>query len=338
MLISLGPWIKAIVQADRLILMVREESDSESVLLQLERHIDDWISSCDTDASSSFAPTTATSAATTTSNSNYTSDSSNNDSTGHAYRESTTPITFDMRAYEALFYVMLLLQKRQFQEASDHSQALIQTITDHALVSVRLQEMMLNTKDNMNLLLNQTQACVKLLRRLLDEEQLGFLNLTQLKKQPRLYQISTVEAENQLFSKHFDVQSVFESLFIDFQSLQNQVKSLIHRLDNAERSLDLRLDNSRNELMSVSILIGIFGCSIGYAAYIAGIFGMNLDNTQFLQSVEGVFWGVFASTGLLILLSAVVVYFLLKMVKVIPTRASMRNYRKIAGLDAKKEL
>jgi Mg2+ and Co2+ transporter CorA len=49
------------------------------------------------------------------------------------------------------------------------------------------------------------------------------------------------------------------------------------------------LDTSRNELLIANTALAILSCSIAFGAYITGVFGMNLDNTVYLQPVHGGF-------------------------------------------------
>lgn len=64
--------------------------------------------------------------------------------------------------------------------------------------------------------------------------------------------------------------------------------------------MSLRLDTSRNELLIANTALAVLACSIGFAAYITGVFGMNLDNTVYIQNVRGGFAGIFAGSFALI--------------------------------------
>lgn len=67
--------------------------------------------------------------------------------------------------------------------------------------------------------------------------------------------------------------------------------------------MSLRLDTARNELLYANTNLAILACCFGLGAYVSGIFGMNLDNTQSLEHTPNVFYIVIAvSTTAMILL------------------------------------
>ncbi len=95
-------------------------------------------------------------------------------------------------------------------------------------------------------------------------------------------------------------QELLESYLLDFNSLSTSVSLCSSQVESAEDLVSLRLDTSRNELLIANTAMTVLACSIAFSAYITGVFGMNLDNTAFLQPVRGLFLGVTGGTLLLI--------------------------------------
>jgi hypothetical protein len=85
------------------------------------------------------------------------------------------------------------------------------------------------------------------------------------------------------------------------------------------------LDTSRNELLIANTALAVLACSIGFSAYLTGVFGMNLDNTVYLQFVKGGFAGIFAGTFVLIPLVFFVICAYLKHSKMLPNGMSFHQ-------------
>jgi Mg2+ and Co2+ transporter CorA len=97
--------------------------------------------------------------------------------------------------------------------------------------------------------------------------------------------------------------------------------------------VSLRLDISRNENLIANTALAVLSCSIAFGAYITGIFGMNLDQTIYLQPKKGSFVGVTVASFAVIVVIFVVVYGYFRHTGVIPRRtgfstASQRLGRK----------
>lgn len=89
-----------------------------------------------------------------------------------------------------------------------------------------------------------------------------------------------------------DLETLLDTLLIDFQALQKLIDSLGTRLISAEQAVILRLDTSRNELLVATTVLSVIACAIGLGSMITGAFGMNLDNVDSLQPVDGLFTAV----------------------------------------------
>ena len=74
------------------------------------------------------------------------------------------------------------------------------------------------------------------------------------------------------------------------------------RLVNTVNTVSMKLDFTRNELLKINMILTILSTGLTFGGYIAGIFGMNLDNTIYLQPVSGVFMSVcIVTTGIIII-------------------------------------
>ena len=68
--------------------------------------------------------------------------------------------------------------------------------------------------------------------------------------------------------------------------------------------------------MKSNTAITFLSCGIGFGGYVAGLFGMNLDNTIFLQHIKHVFNSVCIITGGLIVFTFIAALVYIKNVEV----------------------
>ena len=126
---------------------------------------------------------------------------------------------------------------------------------------------------------------------------MALMNLTILKETPAFY---NVPLRPEILACHDEIEELLESYLMETNTLQVKVNNLKTNLDNAEELLLLRLDMSQNRILGQEMVLLTCMCFVGFGAYIAGIFGMNLDNTITIQPVYGVFEVVFVLTFALI--------------------------------------
>lgn len=86
------------------------------------------------------------------------------------------------------------------------------------------------------------------------------------------------------------------------------------RLTNAVEEVSMKLDHTKNEILKINTILTIVSTGLTFGGYIAGIFGMNLDNTEYLQPVPGVFMSVCIVTSALIIfgVGVTILYFMMK--------------------------
>ena len=87
----------------------------------------------------------------------------------------------------------------------------------------------------------------------------------------------------------------------------------------------LRLDTSRNELLVANTAFAILASCVGLGSYIAGLYGMNLDNTVTIQPIYGVFSVVWAGATFCMIALFVAIYAYLEYTKVIPRRVVFKR-------------
>jgi hypothetical protein len=71
--------------------------------------------------------------------------------------------------------------------------------------------------------------------------------------------------------------------------------------------------------------MAVLACCIGFNSYIAGIFGMNLDNVYRIQPVPGIFFTVFTVTMVLIFVSFYLIILYYTETGVLPKRVNART-------------
>jgi Mg2+ and Co2+ transporter CorA len=113
--------------------------------------------------------------------------------------------------------------------------------------------------------------------------------------------------------------SLFEGYLFDYTNLLFKMNGLNDKIEHEEEYAILKLSLIHNQLMMINMIISILTCVIGFCAYVTGLFGMNLDNVQYIQPVPGVFNGVLISTIVFIPIVTFLVIWILKQNELIPT-------------------
>lgn len=67
------------------------------------------------------------------------------------------------------------------------------------------------------------------------------------------------------------------------------VQTLHEYITDTEDLVNIKLDSHRNKLITVSVVLTALTTALGITAACTGIFGMNLDQTEWLQNRAGVF-------------------------------------------------
>lgn len=109
-----------------------------------------------------------------------------NSKLGVELSEEHTP--FEVKAYCAVFSMYHSLLNKEYNTLLRRSKSMIACISDHAMLSVRLQEFMHTNRDNVVDLQARIVGTRRMISTLLeDEDELLLLNLTVLEQNPALY-------------------------------------------------------------------------------------------------------------------------------------------------------
>lgn len=93
----------------------------------------------------------------------------------------------------------------------------------------------------------------------------------------------------------------------DLRNMQLKVKDLFSQIHDTRGIVNLHLDEVRNGIMNISLIMEMFMLGAGFAAAIAGVFGMNLESS--LETNKSAFYIV---TGFVILVGVFVVAIVFK--------------------------
>ena len=109
-----------------------------------------------------------------------------------------------------------------------------------------------------------------------DDEELALMALTKFVNHPSHYELPL--SDSMVQENHEAIEKLLYPFLIDCYSLQANVDELRGDIRNAEELVKLRLDISRNRLLLANTIISLLGTNFALAAFLTGIFGMNLDN------------------------------------------------------------
>lgn len=113
-----------------------------------------------------------------------------------------------------------------------------------------------------------------------DDEVMALMNLKRFSDEPQLYVSPLVPT---VLQQHEEVEDLLEPYLTDTHSLEAVIEVLREDINNSEDLLLLRLDTARNEILIANTVIATVAANIALGGFVAGVFGMNLDNTIWLQ-------------------------------------------------------
>jgi Mg2+ and Co2+ transporter CorA len=186
-----------------------------------------------------------------------------------------------------------------------------------SIIPLQVQEKLKTLKTTIANLSKHFTLITNLLNEILDDdEKLSYLNLTLLKSNPSFFD----DVENDTVASFREkMSSLFEGYLFDYTNLLFKMNGLNDKIEHEEEYAILKLSLIHNQLMMINMIISILTCVIGFCAYVTGLFGMNLDNVQYIQPVPGVFNGVLISTIVFIPIVTFLVIWILKQNELIPT-------------------
>jgi len=95
-------------------------------------------------------------------------------------------------------------------------------------------------------------------------------------------------------NEHSEVEYILETAVMQLQWLEDRVRRLQGSVTTHRALEDLKLRNERNRIMRLEIMLSMGSISLGVAAVIGGLFGMNLSSG--LEEVTHGFWICAAGT------------------------------------------
>ena len=119
------------------------------------------------------------------------------------------------------------------------------------------------------------------------------------------------------------MEAVIESILIDYRTVEKKTDVMVRKLEHLEESINMKLSTSCNELLFASTIMSVFGTVIGFGGYVTGAFGMNLDNTELIQTTPGWFAGICSSTLFLIIFGSLCIIAIFYHFRYLPTHAHM---------------
>lgn len=80
-----------------------------------------------------------------------------------------------------------------------------------------------------------------------------------------------------------EAEDLLEAIFVDSDILNRRLSAIEDRAKDAEGLLELDLDQRRNELVGLNLVVATIAMAFGFGALVAGIFGMNLVNSDLVD-------------------------------------------------------
>eukprot|EP01042_Synura_sphagnicola_P004810 gene4810-6123_t len=223
-----------------------------------------------------------------------------------AQNEHDVRVPFEMHAYDAIFTTVKVLQSQQFDRIHRVAVELLAYTKKGSLLPLELQERIRELKNVTAKMSGKLESYRRVLNELIENDQdMALMNLTVLRDNPTLYR-SPLSPE--VLAAHEEVEEMLQSYVMDFNSLYGKLDSLRSQIQTSQDLVLLRLDTSRNELLVANTAFAILASCVGLGSYIAGLYGMNLDNTVTIQPIYGVFSVVWAGATFCMIALFVAIY------------------------------
>eukprot|EP01041_Mallomonas_annulata_P009202 gene9202-19080_t len=214
-------------------------------------------------------------------------------------------VPFELHAYEAILATVKALQTQEYERLKDEVTYVVRHMKGGSILPIELQEKLRDLKNNVSQMVSKIEGY----RRALNESPLS----------------------SEILVCHEEIEDLFQAYLMDYNTLGSHLDYLRTQIQSAEELASLRLDTSRNELLIVNTNMAVLAASIGVGTYIAGIFGMNLDNTLYIQNVEGTFAIVWVGSTLLIMFMFAMLYSYFVLTGAYPKRVVMKPKKTRGG-------
>lgn len=212
-------------------------------------------------------------------------------------------VPFEWHAIDSVMRAVMNEDIQRMALLSQRAQEVVEKLAKRAIMSLDTQDKLRRIKFDIPRFVSHAEGIHQSIAAVVSDED---VNETFPK------QISMFHKPSESFFSIESASDLFEICLAEYSQMLSNAEMCADMIRNAEESENLRLDLARNQLLIVNIVLSVLTCAIGFCAYVTGIFGMNLDQTLWLQDVYGVFTGVVISTLLfMVIVGAGVVYLLM---------------------------
>jgi hypothetical protein len=235
-------------------------------------------------------------------------------------------VSFECRAYEAVVATVAALQTQEYDVCRELADRCIEHFDLSSIVDIEVQEDMRILKNRVGIMESRTRSSRASLMELIETvEDLSLMHLTRLKSNPSLY---NYPLSSEILDIHEEIEILLEPYVLDFSSLEVKLQFLKTQLTNAEELVLLRLDTSRNRLLIADTTIAVISCAIGIGSYFGQMFGTNFISD--IYDTRGNFEALITVTSILITLFCFMTLYYLRITGILPGS----NIRKFSSLNA----
>jgi Mg2+ and Co2+ transporter CorA len=120
--------------------------------------------------------------------------------------------------------------------------------------------------------------------------------------------VHSLPLSDEVLKLHQDVEFALDLYLREYNVAISKLKKCDDILTKDTYSASLHLDFIRNDLLKTNLILTIVSTCFTTGGFIAGIFGMNLDNTIYLQNAPGGFISVTVVTTVVIIIGIAIGY------------------------------
>jgi Mg2+ and Co2+ transporter CorA len=205
-------------------------------------------------------------------------------------------VSFEGHAYNSLFTAMAHIDNITYKSIVDRVDEAVGRLKNATWES--LDQLRILKNDIMSFAKHLTNVRAALTELHKDEERLRLMNFSFIKHNS----LSMLQGKSVSKFQKDNFSFLFDIYLVDYNDFSSNLEYCSSQIRHAEESEMLKVGVARIRMARVHTFLAVITCAIGFCAYITGIFGMNLDQTIWLQDIYGVFTGVVISTMLFLVL------------------------------------
>lgn len=184
--------------------------------------------------------------------------------------------SFEYRAYDAIFSTVITIQNEEYDILNFQISKILNELKKVSIIPAEKQELFRTLKNKIIHMSSRIEGYKRMLCNLLEEDgDMALMNLNLLRDKPEFYNLPLSE---EILNVHGDIELLLEGYVMDYTNLESKIESLRSQMFSTEELVLLRLDTSRNQLLSVDIMLSLSGFVLGCGNFIGAMFGMNLIN------------------------------------------------------------